>query len=102
MDLVEFLRARLDEEEASLTALSTDASPRRFYPLDGPQRDEWGLWTYALSPTRVRREVAAKRALIEGGIVNAMGGSDHYDCVLRVIASIYVDHDDYDTRWAVQ
>lgn len=131
MTIVEFLEARLDEdEEAARDAAGWDSS--------GSIRDE-GLWhrdgvnsvidsarrmvvygdgsapdgsqaTYIarFDPARVLREVAAKRAIMaEHGI--DQDPCDAHDAmyesvpcdVILNLAAIYLDHPDYQAEWAI-
>ena len=121
-DLIEFLSARLDEDEAAANA--AEAAQRQPW-----QDSEWmekhpaDLAHYARhDPARVLREVAAKRAILEyyveppngvrtGNaevISSAEGGSGRNPRVLTVIeaivldlAAVWSDHPDYDPAWAV-
>ena len=105
MTLVEFLTARLDEDEAAATRHLDDASGAG-----------WGDY-----PARVLREVAAKRAILaehsptsypyddevgdESCTGCGLGGDEEYretinTCpTLRALASVYSDHPDYREEW---
>ena len=110
-DLVEFLAARLDEDEARA---------RAFLACEWSGLDVWGDGTDhfleggAGDPTRVLAEVAAKRAIV--GLHNcphdehhdaAVHSVDTYDerdpcATLRHLAAVYADHEDYDEEgWRV-
>ena len=120
-DLVAFLRARIDEDEAA--ARAAEAAEREPW-----QDDEWAdqhpaeLAHYARhDPARVLREVAAKRAILEyyleppngfrtGNaevISGAERGSGRAPRLLTVIEAIaldlaagWSDHLDHDPAWA--
>jgi hypothetical protein len=99
-DIVEFLRARLDEDEAAAAE-----------PLD-----DWpsGLAATQLAnrfdPARVLREVEAKRRIVEihtdshectsaeDNCVWISGEGDHCE-TLRLLALPYCDHSDYQPEW---
>lgn len=102
MTLIEFLRARLDEDEAAAREADTGG---RWRPgnADGP------LWVNANmrhmarhDPARVLAEVEAKRFLLEwgiagidrGGLSPVMGHN-----ILAGLALPYADHPDYDPSW---
>lgn len=124
MDIVEFLRARLDEdeelardahyvgqvwvpEEEAVVAADRDLDPLLFLDRkrDAQHAAHW-------SPERVLREVEAKRR-----IVGEHGGTppyhvdpcDAHDATFATVpcetvlalASVYADHPDYDPDWAV-
>ena len=116
MDIVEFLKARLDEDEreARLAQRIREATP-----LQDPRRntqadydlsayEDIGVPTMLIGPERVLREVKAKRRIVElhdtvhecvwpGG----QAGMDAVACpTLRHIAAVYADHPDYDPEWA--
>lgn len=120
-DLLDFLRARLDDDERTARA------------IDDKQEDSgWGITTgpsfmppYELAtkfvitphiaamvhereaaehivrhdPARVLREVAAKRAILDI-CVNIMGGPDYYEMV-AMFADVYSDHPDYRAEWGL-
>lgn len=107
-DLIAFVRARLDEDEAAAR-----------------KADEMGAGVWALaphfhtarhSPARVLREVAAKRAILADHHVHvSLDGSrrwcerccddqllqdDSYCPTLRALAFVWSDHPDYRAEWA--
>ncbi|TSD47967.1 hypothetical protein FFI94_018805 [Rhodococcus sp. KBS0724] len=114
MTIVEFLEARLAEDEAVALAC-----------IDGPP--DGGSWpdsryearTAELihsrrhDPARALREVAAKRAILteyvnenwvqEQGHRTAWteGGQAARETALRLFASIYSDHPDYQSEWSI-
>jgi hypothetical protein len=107
--LVEFLTARLDEDEAMAQRAS-----------DHP--DAWGVmanddYGYLLvQPARVLADVKAKRAIVaECGLAESECATDpmhrcsRYEehneamqdrAILRHLATAYADHPDYDATWA--
>ncbi len=79
-DLVAFLTARLDEDEREL------------------EKDPPVGLGYANLPARMRREVAAKRAILAQW--EAMPpGSPMLVFVLYNLAAVYGDHPDYRPEW---
>lgn len=127
MDIVEFLNARLNEDEAVARAVDDQSSPWTghwiadendaartrnghvlFYGRDGrPLKPGLVAHVVRHDPARVLREVAAKRTIIEQW-------ADQYDDnpntqlpdtlaarhILHTFASVYADHPDYDPSWA--
>ena len=108
-DLVAFLRARLDEDEA---AAKTGSDPG--WRSDGPYLG-WvagGIaaqfkWTTDAAhaarhdPARVLREVAAKRAILdeaESELADDLAAVMPRDR-LRHLAAVYSDHADYRPEW---
>jgi hypothetical protein len=110
MDIIEFLEARIDEDEAYAEQAKGD-----HYGW----RDNWYLETmnnhsydrsvtfahaFRFSPHRVLAECAAKRAIIE-----AHRRQDQYDdpmawivdceILLLNLAAVYRSHPDYDKEW---
>jgi hypothetical protein len=116
MDLIDFLRARLDEDEQA----ARTASPS---PWKDPEEDESeSLWLtredayhiYRWEPARVLREVKAKRRIIElcaapmVDITAPGDGERQYvpgegpswgEPVLRALAEAYADYPDYCEEW---
>jgi hypothetical protein len=101
-DLVEFLTARLDEDEAAARAWLPIGNP------DAAAREHIARH----DPARVLREVAAKRAILAGHSTvtgwnwpDQSDGSVQMDYVealrrtLRHLAAVYSDHPDYDEAW---
>lgn len=114
MDLIEFLTARLDEDEAvARAAVGVADEPGyllgREVIVPFPDHVTAGLMADRFaSPARVLQEVAAKRALLadHGGpdpehIYCCTCADEVYPCPpVRYVASVYADHDDYDPAWA--
>lgn len=95
MTIIEFLEARLAEDEALVSkALEPEWSGERptFYSkgTEGAHRDDWGLWTFHITPDRFLAEIAAKRALLEWVPED----------VKYPFASVYSDHPDFQKEWA--
>jgi len=108
MKITDFLNARIDEDEAiAREALSPDLfeDEKHYYPTLGPQRDDWGLWTFHMPVARVLRECEAKRMLLgEAQRWSATGNDTLKLCaerVLRMMASAYADHGDHDPAWGL-
>jgi hypothetical protein len=111
-DIVEFLRARLDEDE--------DAAHRATAPAGWTDVQVAGLVMYKLTdhaerwtPQRVLREVEAKRRIVEDyaardGDVDLMLGPDcrrqrewgGLRLAVLALAAAHSDHPDYQQRWA--
>ena len=124
--LVEFLTARLDEEEGWAKAARgwQTGSRHEGQPLD------WSIHMDRWSPDRVLADVAAKRRIVERAAAHrkrSRRASKEYsrwvegrpvpepgtpsfasdpdvqralDDVLRALASVYADHPDFDATWA--
>ena len=106
-DIVAFLQARLDEDEAigrkDGLILMDDSGSSLLY-----------VWSdeVIINAARVLREVEAKRRIIAsandwpygaGDPENVESGwRDHADVTLRLLAFPYFDHPDYDPAWAVE
>ncbi|MPZ27529.1 MAG: hypothetical protein GEV12_14250 [Micromonosporaceae bacterium] len=127
MTLVEFLRARLDEDEQVATEAlrgypsddPASAAPWRAeyhrvmqWPRGRPHSEvqlvvqaQWGdvhatRHIARHDPARVLAEVDARRRIIDGP--NGGGGPESHDEwveTLRLLALPYADHDDYDPAW---
>jgi hypothetical protein len=104
MELVEFLRQRLDEDEAAAKAWLPIGNP------DAAQREHIARH----DPARVLREVDSKRRIVEqyeamqAGVEAAAGtilaGAAKvrlgaYKFALKCLALPYADHPDYDEKW---
>lgn len=94
MDLVEFLRARLAEDEAAVGS--------------GPFGSGSGGWGLAalhgldyegltISRERVLREVESKRMITR--LVQMTTGVPTMPAILRCLAAPYADHPDYRDEW---
>lgn len=120
MNIVDFLHARLDEDEATAEAVYVD--PAWEYDETsgvggivyecgdgawvadkvGPRN---GAHITRHDPAHVLRDVAAKRCVIEAlqHWPSWVGPGDHGDLparmALRQMASVYADHPDYDPTW---
>lgn len=113
-DLVAFLRARLDEDEARAKPLIAEDDVYRwsdvhsdvewFLAAGGPQAHEFAL------AAQVLREVAAKRAILdhhkpirhEGRTMchSCLGAVLSWPCpTLQHLATVYSDHPDYRPEW---
>jgi hypothetical protein len=102
-DLVAFLAARLDEDEAAATAIHGD---QWGWPRASP-----GFAAYVArhDPARALREVEAKRAilaetfpLIESEWGGSFGVSRWGEELLKYLALPYSDHPDYRAEWKPQ
>lgn len=98
-DLVEFLRARLDEDEEAAQAVmarqhATDPLPTVFRPWDL-------LYSGDLDPAvrRLLAEVEAKRRIVSLCDLADDNGYDIASEVLALLALPYADHPDYDPAW---
>ena len=109
-DLVEFLRARLDEDhrvaEAAVDHLSAQMSYVEVYIQQATDHID------RFTPARVLAEVAAKRRLIDQIVpkveaywraVNSEWGCEYDDPdgddVLKILALPYASHSEYDESW---
>jgi hypothetical protein len=96
--LVDFLRARLDEDEADLRESNISDMPEWWAPA-------------AWSRARGLADVKAKRAIVElRAALSQMDRTDDRweagqiqsaDFAVRALASPYADHPDYDATWSV-
>lgn len=96
-DIVEFLRARLDEDEAAAAHMDCPCAQDAALAPDCPER--------------VQREAAAKRAILAIHEYEWLGPDDaawkgcpldveEWPCrTVRVLAAVYSDHPDYDPKW---
>jgi hypothetical protein len=116
-DLVQFLRARLDEdEEIARAATQGDwvwsrefvSPPGYHHRTIGPLEPGDSAFIAAHEPARVLAEVEAKRVLLadyERFVAERrrmMGGWDSYpeaSPVLTAFAAVYADHPDYRQEW---
>ncbi len=114
MGIVEFLRARLDDDEREARRA---VEMRLNTPLRDPRRntepdyeltawEDVGVPAMLIGPERVLREVEAKRRIADDYRVPTLD-----DCqtdwdtppplwTLQALASVYADHPDYDPAWA--
>ncbi|MET8766347.1 DUF6221 family protein [Streptomyces sp. NPDC004658] len=128
-ELVEFLRARLEEDEAAAKACASAPwaieIPPMIHVSVQARRDnkwKWGTLGYVATverdedrahiarhdPARVLREVEAKRQILAAHALNGWVCStcdneevdQDYPCLtLRLLALPYVDHPDYRAEW---
>lgn len=118
--LTEFLTARLDEDEADAREADGEATWRDegTWYLEGVNHSVVGPGEVAFThpefvghiarhdPARVLAEVTAKRRIVELHEDNARSagvfGTQEEDAsveTLRLLASVYADHPDYDEAW---
>jgi hypothetical protein len=108
--LVEFLRARLDEEKAEAARLAdVDDYPLDPWSLQWEETGEWNSYAYLrISKARVLAEGEAKRRLInEYERVNARaqypdsegGMADGLELAVHLLALPYAQHPDYREEW---
>lgn len=105
-DLIEFIRARLDEDDQTARA----ARGREWHVREGSVMDGGGVVATGLQgdlddaeaahiarhdPATVLRNVAVKRRLLEIWEPNA-----HCQPMIRIAASVWSDHPDYRQEWA--
>lgn len=109
MTIVEFLEARLDEDEADATEADGDRL------LAWSKHDKMVIvdsgFMQTFTPSRILREVAAKRAIIadhrrfmaeERRRMNGWVPNEWDLPTLKALASVYSDHPDYQQEWAEQ
>lgn len=110
--LIDFIRARLDEDEARWHAVDFNDYahwPHCTYPGDMP-----GICDCPMLD-RLRRDVSVKRAMLREhvctcpancGECDACSGQHHADptpapcTTMRLMASVWSDHPDYQAGWA--
>lgn len=103
MELVKFLTARLDDD--AHTAMQAKDNPVCDAELYGHSPRVWAAFHITFDPARVLREVEAKRRIIgehsEDGpyCVTCTLMSDYPCTTLRLLASMYNSHPDYDKAW---
>lgn len=121
MTIMDFLEARLAEDEAAATAeVDLVAATYGKVPGEFKIHYEWARHTAhvengargasfapgAPDPARVLREVAAKRSLVElyGALSAQWAPNVDYGfayTALRTLAAIYSSHPDYQQEWAL-
>jgi hypothetical protein len=120
LSLVDFLNARLAEDEASARAAEPGPWSSTARHDEGYVHDSDGSYlVYSegavdiptaahiarYDPARVLREIAAKRAILELFAISneeGFGGSEGWTLVrdaVRQIAAVYSDHPDYREEW---
>ena len=117
MDITEFVKARLDEDEAAAKAALesewfahvTEFASANHYDTFGDLAVEYWQWFPGEAdgvhvahhdPARVLREVAAKRAIL--ALADAGEGYAYSVAMERVVvqlAAVYSDHPDYRAEW---
>ena len=123
-DIVAFLRARLDEDEAAARAIAEQvaASPDSSAEIGLAHPDlaigDCPSYLGDYDPARVRADVEAKRRIVaehvcpcpdpDCGDCSACSGRHHADptpapcTTLRMLALPFADHPDYDEAWKVE
>jgi Family of unknown function (DUF6221) len=116
-DLVEFLRARLDEDGQAARVAKSDDYWHAWHEstLAAWQfKDDVAAYVTKLVPTRELAEVDAKRRIVDWceGAIEAgeikpnstwnddAAGAEVGEHVLQLMALPYADHPDYDPKWA--
>lgn len=115
MSITDFLNARISEDEA----MARDAYDHDAWELSADDDgDSWVIardrtgegWRVAMAPpapaihmvnwdpARVLAECAAKRAIVEDV---THSDEDTRDYVIRTLAAVYADHDEYRDEWRV-
>lgn len=108
MTIVEFLRARLDEDEQ--VAREAIQIRERIYgdrygsDLTFKAWDDHPAGTVLVGPERVLREVVAKREALEWFAHELTAPMDEgamrmSEIALRTLAAVYADHPDYRDEW---
>jgi hypothetical protein len=119
--LIEFLHARLDEDEAVVrrnlgrSGIGDDGNFPDYRTYDGPDLEAADDYLYHFRPTRELAEVAAKRTIIadctemvkmcqvgpDGNLgrpgEHMMGDFGRW--ILQKMAAPYADHPDFDPAW---
>jgi hypothetical protein len=130
MDIIEFLEARISEDEAVAQAASP--APWEWFRKDGTRspalygadeqtvldayaddapgylssKDEDRTYIAQFNPGRILAECAAKRQILANvplvvtDMASEVGGTSEY--VLMCMASPYRDHPDYQEGWAIE
>lgn len=105
MSIVEFLEARIAEDEAAARAVVATVAPD---PWENPTK--WGNFFPAdiafydvQTPARVLAECAAKGAIIgRHAVCDDVSYGDASTCPeMTTLAAVYSDHSDYDKDWAL-
>ncbi|MFD8088581.1 DUF6221 family protein [Streptomyces malaysiensis] len=97
-DLMEFLRARLDQDEREARRVPPNQSPAELRAMVTRESGEPFL---VVASERVLREIDAKRRMI-GRISShaaVMGWDEVHGDLLRLLALPYADHPDYREGW---
>lgn len=101
MKLVEFLTARLDDDEERARFVQSQIEGEWHKPFETWRlswHDEYDL--LCIEPERALREVEAKRAIAQSAdemtVTEYAGVGDR---ILAHLATVYSDHPDYDAEW---
>jgi hypothetical protein len=105
-DIIEFLEARVAEDEAAAGELAAAEAAAAELGAGGPGQPviRTGLEVSPFTAARVLAECAAKRKILANvplvtDIPSQMGGTSDY--VLMCLASVYSWHPEYQEGWAV-
>lgn len=97
MDLIDFLKARIDEDEAVARA-SLDSIGGDHHGMECVVSEEGMAHLMRHDPARVLADVAAKRAIVDD---YAEVPSTARLRPLRWLAEVWRDHPDYDAEWDI-
>lgn len=113
-DLVDFLKARVAEDETVALMTYDDPTFGRTWPdMDGEMRSSELLHSRRHDPARVLREIAAKLRIVEDYRIarsaldqtdsrgSLRAGADAFYAACLALASVYSDHPDFNERWPV-
>jgi hypothetical protein len=100
--IVEFLRARYDEDERRARAAAPGWDGERDQYEWQDLSDQAFAHARSHDPARVLREVEAKRRIVKriAAEIRAVGPSLASTWVLHALAMPYADHPDYDPTWS--
>lgn len=116
-DIVEFIRARLDDDERIARAAGTDQWEYREHPADralvvnaaddevvvfdeGWPSEDQAQHIARHDPARVLREVALRRSTLD---IHKECGDGGHGCLDRAyLAAVWSGHPDYDQAWAIE
>lgn len=100
-DLVEFLRARLDEDERIAKARADGADWMDFEPCRNTHHPHAEYLPH-FAPYRMLAEVESKRRIIDWAIEYMEGDYAPWnETCLQLLALPYVDHPDFQESWRV-
>lgn len=103
-DLIEFLRARLDEDRLTVREANTSPEMVTGIPRSYAEAPVAIHIARFANPDRVLREIEAKREIVED-CENIIGGWNEESVkafamdMLRNLAKVYNDHPDYRPEW---
>jgi len=89
MELLEFVSARIAEDQAWVRAQEKVAVRTHRFVVNAPHPGHWN---------RVKRECRAKRRVLE--IVSRMRNRDTARTLLIALAGVWADHPDFEPDWA--